>query len=358
MNSTFGETPPRRKRRRAPDDPIHKNVLVLRNGQYVEKRSDGVVLMPNTIEQAIIKKQEYGQFKKITLNVLMTESDVKTLLEKTFPFLTGQRFYCASVVDNRTRLDFHEEPRIWSGALINKNIKGNSALYIFSEENHSLGPVRLMEKLHISNASDTSDSGFETPAALCNNTREVLLPSSTSNKMPDPPPNVQVEYPMDEELNRTYNEYSSTDDLVIQEEFCASSYSKGSVPTPIWAEAIRSYKPGVQCVELMLIGQESAGKTSLGKDLKGNPFNKEEASADGVQMNSSIKNAGTQAWKNLPSQQHKSAFDHKFAEAIVKEAKETSTEQSPSEKTVKKANKEQMQELVVNENGMSHFCLI
>ncbi|XP_022809211.1 uncharacterized protein LOC111346171, partial [Stylophora pistillata] len=45
-------------------------------------------------------------------------------------------FYCASVVDNRTRLEFHGERRIWDGHFIKKTIKGNSALYVFIEEEH------------------------------------------------------------------------------------------------------------------------------------------------------------------------------------------------------------------------------
>ena len=44
------------------------------------------------------------------------------------------RFYCAAAVDNRTRLDFHGEPRIWDGHFIKRKIKGNSALYIFTDE--------------------------------------------------------------------------------------------------------------------------------------------------------------------------------------------------------------------------------
>ena len=44
------------------------------------------------------------------------------------------RFYCASAVDNRTRLDFHGEPRIWNGHLIKQIIKGNSTLYIYVDE--------------------------------------------------------------------------------------------------------------------------------------------------------------------------------------------------------------------------------
>ena len=49
-------------------------------------------------------------------------------------FLKLYRFYCASAVDNRTRLNFHGERRIWDGGLIKQKIKGNSALYIYTDE--------------------------------------------------------------------------------------------------------------------------------------------------------------------------------------------------------------------------------
>ena len=48
--------------------------------------------------------------------------------------LSFNRFYCAGAADNRTRLDFHGERRIWDGRLIKQKIKGNSALYIYTDE--------------------------------------------------------------------------------------------------------------------------------------------------------------------------------------------------------------------------------
>ena len=48
--------------------------------------------------------------------------------------LSFDRFYCAGAADNRTRLDFHGERRIWDGRLIKQKIKGNSALYIYTDE--------------------------------------------------------------------------------------------------------------------------------------------------------------------------------------------------------------------------------
>ena len=37
-------------------------------------------------------------------------------------------------MDNRTRLDFHGARRIWDGLQIKQKIKGNSALYIYTDE--------------------------------------------------------------------------------------------------------------------------------------------------------------------------------------------------------------------------------
>ena len=50
------------------------------------------------------------------------------------PIPFSPRFYCASAVENRTRLEFHGKRRIWDGRFIKKVIKGNSALYVFVEE--------------------------------------------------------------------------------------------------------------------------------------------------------------------------------------------------------------------------------
>lgn len=81
---------------------------------------------------------------------------------------------------------------------------------------------------------------------------------------------------------------------------------------------------------MSIIGPDRVGKTSLGKSLRGEPFNPKEPNTDGVQMSLPIKNAGTEPWKNLDSHQHTTAFDHKCAEMIVKEKQGTSTEQSSS----------------------------
>ena len=37
-------------------------------------------------------------------------------------------------MEGGTRLDFHGERRIWDGRFINRTLKGNSALYIYTDE--------------------------------------------------------------------------------------------------------------------------------------------------------------------------------------------------------------------------------
>ena len=66
-------------------------------------------------------------------------------------------------------------------------------------------------------------------------------------------------------------------------------------------------------VKVLLVGQDRVGKTSLGKALRGEPFDEAELSTEGVQMIPAIKNAGTGAWRNPTSIEHTTVFDHKVA---------------------------------------------
>lgn len=72
-------------------------------------------------------------------------------------------------------------------------------------------------------------------------------------------------------------------------------------------------------VKLLLIGQDRVGKTSVGRSLKGEQFNPNETSTDGVQMHEPLKNPGVRPWKFSIMQQETTAYHHKCAEYIGKE---------------------------------------
>ncbi|XP_022779099.1 uncharacterized protein LOC111320691 [Stylophora pistillata] len=130
-----------------------------------------------------------------------------------------------------------------------------------------------------------------------------------------------------------YDVLSSTRYKDVAEKVYASSDSSDpevSIPTGALLRALEFGKILDKRVKVSIIGPDRVGKTSLGKSLRGEPFNPEEPSTDGVQMSLPVKNAGTEPWKNLDSHQHTTAFDHKCAEMIVKE-KQATEQQPPSE---------------------------
>ena len=71
--------------------------------------------------------------------------------------------------------------------------------------------------------------------------------------------------------------------------------------------------------KIALIGQDRVGKTSLRRYLRGEPFDKDEASTPGIQMISPVENAGTGVWKNPVPLENTSPIDHKWAEVVAKE---------------------------------------
>ena len=93
-------------------------------------------------------------------------------------------------------------------------------------------------------------------------------------------------------------------------------------------------------VKILLVGQDRVGKTSLGKALRGEPFDEAECSTDGgVQMIPAVKNAGTGAWRNPASLEHTTVFDHKVAAETAKNLLSTHSEQpgtkQPTETSIK-----------------------
>ena len=79
-------------------------------------------------------------------------------------------------------------------------------------------------------------------------------------------------------------------------------------------------------VKIVLIGQDRVGKTSLRRYLRGEAFDKDEASTNGIEMISPVKNAGKGAWRNPASLENTSALDHKSAEVVAQELRSSFTE--------------------------------
>ncbi|XP_022802850.1 uncharacterized protein LOC111340292 isoform X2 [Stylophora pistillata] len=69
-------------------------------------------------------------------------------------------------------------------------------------------------------------------------------------------------------------------------------------------------------VKVMLIGQDRAGKTSVGKALKGEKFDPKESSTDGVEMHEVLKNVGVLPWKSSMLTNKSTPYQHKCAELI------------------------------------------
>ena len=92
-------------------------------------------------------------------------------------------------------------------------------------------------------------------------------------------------------------------------------------------------------VKILLVGQDRVGKTSLGKALRGEPFDEAECSTDGVQMIPAVKNAGTGEWRNLASVEHTTVFDHKVAaktaENLLSAHSEQPATKQPTETSIK-----------------------
>lgn len=80
--------PPKKKKERGA--LTGKSVVALKPSDVIVR--NGTVFMPNTIGMAQLKKAEKAQFKTdVQISSKMTETDIKTILVETFPFLKYQR---------------------------------------------------------------------------------------------------------------------------------------------------------------------------------------------------------------------------------------------------------------------------
>ncbi|PFX29315.1 Tetratricopeptide repeat protein 28 [Stylophora pistillata] len=137
----------------------------------------------------------------------MSEDDVCSLLCSKLPVLQNRRFCCASAVDNRTRLEFNGEKRIWDGQDIRKNIKGNSALYILEIPHDTVEDSSGIDAHVVSSDVNNSEGDFpdlnDVSFKISINPQRVPLQGGypfVIKFTPDLPPNVIAGYAVFEEL--------------------------------------------------------------------------------------------------------------------------------------------------------------
>ena len=102
-------------------------------------------------------------------------------------------------------------------------------------------------------------------------------------------------------------------------------------------------------VKILLVGQDRVGKTSLGKALRGEPFDEAECSTDGVQMIPAVKNAGTGAWRNPASVEHITVYDHKVAAKTAENLLSTLSERPATEQPTETSIRSETVQLSVDD---------
>ena len=101
-----------------------------------------------------------------------------------------------------------------------------------------------------------------------------------------------------------------------------------------YGNALKTGKVKVYRARIMLIGQDRAGKTSLKKSFLGLPFNPEEDSTDGIEVDPSkfevdidqVKN-----WKRTDKKLSVSQFAFDLAKMVAKEIQEQGKEEDDEE---------------------------
>ena len=123
-------------------------------------------------------------------------------------------------------------------------------------------------------------------------------------------------------------------------------YFKPSVPSEIVARGPRATeaynrallegKGYVRRVPVMIIGQERTGKTSLKKSLKGELFNPNEGSTEGIQTDPSYFKVSTDVWRTGKNNKETEleptfSFEHQAAQLIVESLMKKETNTSKAE---------------------------
>ena len=110
--------------------------------------------------------------------------------------------------------------------------------------------------------------------------------------------------------------------------------------------------------KIVLIGQDRVGKTSLRRYLRGEAFDKDEASTNGIEMISPVKNAGKGAWRNPAPLENSSALDHKCAELVAQELLSSSEEPTSGKgATQERSNDDLALKEVINRNGKAKLII-
>ena len=120
---------------------------------------------------------------------------------------------------------------------------------------------------------------------------------------------------------------------------------RGKLALEIYNKALTEGKTSVRRVPVMLIGQDRSGKTSLKKSLQGIPFNPDEDSTIGIDVDPAYFKVTTEIWKTGESDQATSSataisFDHQVARLVVNDLKkETFVREGGSVKPMQPSDK-------------------
>ena len=102
---------------------------------------------------------------------------------------------------------------------------------------------------------------------------------------------------------------------------------RGSLALEAYNKALNEGKTSVKRVPVMLIGQDRSGKTSLKNSLRGNPFNPDEDSTVGVDVDPSYFQVTTEIWKagekdQVSNSEDAISYEHHAARLVVEHLKE------------------------------------
>ncbi|XP_078360425.1 uncharacterized protein LOC144644773 [Oculina patagonica] len=148
------------------------------------------------------------------------------------------------------------------------------------------------------------------------NEKTIAQPPSTSQPTAPPSSSTTTTSPSNY-LTPPPSPASEPDQSEVPPEILA----RGPLALQAYNNALMEGKTCVKRVPVMLIGQERSGKTSLKKSLKGLPFNPDEDSTVGIDVDPSHFKVSTEVWKAGVKDQETSvaaiSYEHHAAQLIV-----------------------------------------